>query len=137
MSICIDLDKSFTTAESLNVYNEGELTVIDRGDEKFDGIMVGWSRMIEVAHDMPAFGVSINDLTLKELKHGLWVEFAFGEVYESNGMPYEKLLIKVEKDFYGFNLIRYTAESGYTGRCFYYDLVNKNMDDFYDLLLKI
>ena len=137
MSICIDLDKSFTTAESLNVYNDGELTVIEKDDEKFDGIMVGWSRIVEGAHDMPAFGVSINNLTLKELNHGLWVEFVFGKKYESNGMPYEKLLINVQKDFYGFNLIRYTAESGYDGRCFYYDLVNKNMGDFYDLLLNI
>ena len=137
MSICIDLDKSFTAAESLNVYNEGELTVIEKTDEKFDDIILGWSHMIEGAHDMPAFGVSINDLTLKELRHGLWVEFVFGEEYESNGMPYKKLLINVQKGFYGFNLIRYTAERGYDGRCFYYDLVNKNMGDFYDLLLKI
>ena len=49
-------------------------------------------------------------------------------------MPFEKLLVQVGKEYYGFNLIRYTSERGYDGRCFYLDLVGKNMNDLYDLL---
>ena len=52
-------------------------------------------------------------------------------------MPFEKLLVEVGKEFYGFNIIRYTSERGYDGRCFYIDLVNKNMSDFYNILMDI
>ena len=76
----------------------------------------------------------MNSETLKVLKSGIWVEFDFGKVYESNGMPYEKLLINVQKSSYGFNLIRYNSQGGYYGRCFYYDLAGNTMDDFYDIL---
>ena len=86
---------------------------------------------------MPAYGVSLDKKTVKAMKNGLWVEFDFGKLTEYNGMPFEKLLVEVGKEFYGFNIIRYTSERGYDGRCFYIDLVNKNMSDFYNILMDI
>ena len=92
--------------------------------------------MIFGAHEMPAYGVSLNDETTKAMKSGVWAEFSFGRELSSGGMPYEKLLINVEPEWTGFNLIRYTAKHGYDGRCFYYDLVSKDMSSFYDCLTK-
>ena len=97
----------------------------------------GFKEMIDGAHEMPAFGVSINNLTMEARSEGLWVEFAFDKTYESNGMPYEKLLIEVRQGYQGFNINRYNSQYGYDGRCFYYDLVNKNMDNFYNILINI
>ena len=71
------------------------------------------------------------------MKKGLWVEFSFEKVLECNGMPFEKILVSVLKDSQGVNLIRYNTNCGYDGRCFYLDLIGKNMGNFYDLLLNL
>ena len=137
MNIATELCDVFDNAEKINVYNEGNITVYNSGDSSFNKILVGWKAMIENAHEMPAFGVSLDRETRKAMNGGEWVEFVFGKTYESNGMPYEKLLVNVNKSWQGFNLIRYNSKGGYDGRCFYYDLVGKNMADFCDILLNL
>lgn len=132
-----EINGVFEYAETINVYNDGAKVSYGAGDGEYKNILKCWNELIEGAHDMPAFGVSIDRYTVEEMKKGLWVEFDFGKELEHNGMPFEKLLIEVKKDNYGFNLIRYNAKSGYEGRCFYFDLVGKNMSNFYDMLLKI
>ena len=137
MSISVDLEKAFDVAENINVYNEVVITTYAAGSKQYSDILTCWTDMIGCVHLMPAYGVSLNDLTMQAMQSGLWVEFDFGKQLESGGMPYEKLLIQVAKGFYGFNLIRYNSVGGYDGRCFYYDLNGKSMNDLYDLLLKL
>ena len=137
MCIAVELYEAFDFAEKINVYNDGEISFYCAGEEKFEKILIGWKTMIEDAHEMPAFGVSLNSETLKAIKSGVWVEFVFDKIYESNGMPYEKLLINAERGKQGFNLIRYNSNGGYDGRCFYYDLIGKDMSNFYDILLNL
>lgn len=134
MSITVELYEAFDYSDVINVYDEGSVVSYGKGEDRFEEILSGFKTLIDGAHDMPAFGVSINSLTTKEMQKGLWVEFGFDRQYKSNGMPYEKLLINVQKSFAGFNIVRYNADSGYDGRCFYYDLVNKDMSDFYNIL---
>ena len=92
--------------------------------------------MCEKSYFSPAFGVSINQYTLNELKKGLWLEMEYSEPKEFAEMPYEKLLINFQPDFYGFNIIRYNINGGYDGRCYYLNL-NGNSTNFYNTLLKI
>lgn len=134
MSITVELYEAFDYSDVINVYDEGSVVSYGKGEDRFEEILSGFKTLIDGAHDMPAFGVSINSLTTKEMQKGLWVEFGFDRQYKSNGMPYEKLLVNVQKSFAGFNIVRYNADSGYDGRCFYYDLVNKDMSDFYNIL---
>lgn len=134
MSITVELYEAFDYSDVINVYDEGSVVSYGKGEDRFEEILSGFKTLIDGAHDMPAFGVSINSLTTKEMQKGLWVEFGFDQQYKSNGMPYERLLINVQKSFAGFNIVRYNADSGYDGRCFYYDLVNKDMSDFYNIL---
>lgn len=131
----MEIFEVFETAEKITVYNQGEITDYSAGSKPYGEIIRCWYSMTEGAHNMPAYGVSLDWETVEAMKSGLWVEFDFGKLHEINGLPFEKLLIEVEKDFYGFNLIRYTTERGYDGRCFYFDLNGKNMDSLYDLLL--
>ena len=137
MVIMEEINEAFDYAEVINVYNNGTKTEYSSGGDEYSKILTCWNEMISGAHDMPAFGVSLDHYTKEEMKKGLWVEFEFGKVLECNGMPFEKLLIAVAKESQGFNLIRYNAESGYDGRCFYLDLFGKNMANLYDLLLKL
>ena len=132
-----EINEAFDYAEIINVYNGGVKTAYSSGGEEYNKILACWNEMINGAHDMPAFGVSLDSYTKAEMKKGLWVEFEFGKVLECNGMPFEKLLVAVEKGSQGFNLIRYNSDCGYDGRCFYLDLFGKNMDNLYDLLLNL
>lgn len=132
-----EISEIFGYTEKINVHNEGEIITYCSDDAQFKEIMTCWNAMIDGSHDMPAFGVSLNDMTVKALTEDLWIEFEFGKVLECNGMPFEKLLVQVEKDYSGFNLIRYLKKAGYDGRCFYLDLVNKNMSDLYNLLINL
>ena len=130
----IELHEVFNRTENINVYNDGKTVTYSKQNEEYKRILVSWYDMIDGAHQMPAYGVSLNRETVKAMKEGLWLEFEFGKIYESGGMPYEKLLINVQSGHSGFNLIRYNSKAGYDGRCFYYDLINKNMADLYCLL---
>lgn len=132
-----ELDEIFDEAEEIVIYNNDVKTSYKAGSPKYTQILECWNETISSAHQMPALGVSIDDYTRKELKSGLWIEFCFNTVYECCGMPFEKLLIGVQKEYYGFNLIRYNTEYGYDGRCYYLDLFGKNTNDLYDLLLNI
>ena len=134
MYIDIELYEVFNCAENINVYDGGKILTYSAQDEEYKRILASWYEMIDGAHQMPAYGVSLNRETVVAMKEGLWLEFEFGKIYESDGMPYKKLLINVQSGFSGFNLIRYNAKTGYDGRCFYYDLINKNMANLHDLL---
>lgn len=137
MIVMEEIYNVFDSATEINVYNEGVKVSYSAGGKEYEDILEQWNNMIDGAHQMPAFGVSINDLTLKEMEKGLWVEFCFDKQAECCGLPFEKLLVNVNKEYYGFNLIRYNSNCGYDGRCFYLDLVGKNMDELYDLLMKL
>lgn len=132
-----EVSEVFCYSENITIYQDGVSCEYVCGSDGYKQTLDGWLNLLEGSHQMPAFGVSINALTLKEREKGLWVEFGFKKEYEVSGLPFEKLLIEVNPDYYGFNIIRFTSDRGYDGRCFYIDLVNKNMADFYDILLKI
>lgn len=132
-----EINNAFKSAKEINVYKEGVKTTYSLGSEEYKKILSSFYETIEGSHEMPAYGVSLNRDTVKALQSGLWTEFVFGKKMECNGMPFEKLLISVGKEHYGFNIIRYTTKFGYDGRCFYLDLVGKNMNNFYDILLKL
>ena len=70
---------------------------------------------------MPALGVSIDNSTRQELKNGLWIKFDFNKVCENYDMPFESLLIKLEDQSYGLNIIR-KYENKYEGRVYYINL---------------
>ncbi len=137
MLVMEEIYEVFDCADIINVYNDGTKTVYSSGGKEYNKILACWNEMVSGAHDMPAFGVSLDSYIKEEMKKGLWVEFDFKKVLECNGMPFERLLISVEKDSQGFNLIRYNSDVGYDGRCFYLDLVGENMGKFHELLLNL
>ena len=136
MTMQIELEKITDYAQNVSVIIDGSTAVYAVGSDRFNEICAEWNAMTGGAHEMPAFGVSLHREPVKEINRGVWVEFDFAESMEANGMPFEKLLVAVRPENCGFNIIRYTAKHGYDGRCFYYDLVGKNMINFYDCITK-
>lgn len=137
MIIINEIYEAFDRVEKVQVYNDNKICAYNSPQAQYQEILELWNKMLEGSHPMPAFGVSINAYTVREKESGLWIEFIFSECMKCCGMPFEKLLIAVNKDYYGFNLIRYTEEHGYDGRCFYIDLAGKNMNEIYNYLLNI
>lgn len=125
------LTDTFFEAEKYFIYYNGEKQEINANH-----IFPELKKMCEKSYFSPAFGVSINQYTLNELKKGLWLEMEYSEPKEFAEMPYEKLLINFQPDFYGFNIIRYNSNGGYDGRCYYLNL-NGSSTNFYNTLLKI
>ena len=120
----------FSEVKMVEVYKDNQvLEMTSEDQQKFDEL---FCNAIEGARQMPAFGVSIDELTKEEIKSGLWVKFVFEKTMVKSDMPFDELLIKISKDCYGFNIIR--GNNGkYDGRCFYLDL-DKSMNEVYDFL---
>lgn len=129
-----ELNSLIYTAESINVYTEGKAVNYRQGAEEYRVVMDGWKNLTYSAYEMPAFGVALNNETIEEMKRGRWVEFCFNTTVSHNGMPFEKLLFELHFGYSGFNLVRYSGLQGYSGRCFYISLIDKNMDDFVNLI---
>lgn len=122
-------------ASSTIVYCDGEKNNFNREDDKFNEIISNFLKLLENSYEMPAFSVALNEETLQQLSSSLWIEFCFDKTFYHSDMPYTKLLIKVEKDASGFNLIRFHGT--YEGRCYYINLTSSNMTSFYDYLLTL
>ena len=91
------------------------------------------NNMLENSHTMPAFGVSIHSETLKALQSGVWLKLQYNGTQTIDEMSFDELLIEVNPDFNGFNIIR--GNRGiYEGRCFYIDLIDTTMQPLYDVL---
>ena len=89
--------------------------------------------MLQDSHTMPAFGVSIHTETLNAIKNGVWLKLQYNGTQNVDDMPFDELLIEVNPEFSGFNIIR--GNKGiYDGRCFYIDLDNTTMQPLNDYI---
>lgn len=124
------------SCSQIKIYNDGKCATIDKTCDGYEAIIVAWGKMTEKAIEMPAFGVSLNSYTLEQLKRGLWVEFVFEKETYHCEMPFLKLLVNIVSDYKGFNIIRYTKEDGYFGRCYYLQLAT-DMSEFEKIVRNI
>ena len=86
--VIMEIQNVFTEAEEINVYNEGVKVTYSSENDNYKKILECWNNTIENSYQMPAFGVSINNYTVEEMKHGLWVEFCFGKQIEHSQLLY-------------------------------------------------
>lgn len=117
--------------ERVNIYSNGEMIYFDANSEIAKEIFEVYADMLDGYHETPSLGVALNDEVKEETKSGLWVEFEYDNYYDHNGMAYTKLLMRLEPDCSGYNLIRYD-NGKYEGRCFYISLMNKNTTLLYN-----
>ena len=124
-------------ADRIVLYTDGTEKIFSRQDTEFLDIVEAWETITQGAHQMPAFGVSIDRLTREEMKSGNWLEFFFAEKYESNGLPFDSLLFVVRAEYKGINLVRRDENGLYQGRCIYIDLNGRDMSALAAVLEKI
>ena len=100
--------------------------------QDIDKINIIISDMLEGSHEMPAFGVSLDNETRMAKQSGTWIELIYDKTYTHLDMPFDKLLIEVNPEFSGFNIIRH-HNGEYSGRCYYINL-DGNMQELYNYL---
>lgn len=125
------IQECLTSADSIQIIKDGVLVECEE-----NRINEELSLMLENSRDMPAFSVSIHIDTIKEIMRGCWLKLQYRETKAVNDMHFDELLIKVEQNVNGFNVIR--GNKGiYEGRCYYIDLDNKSMNGLYNYISKL
>lgn len=131
-----ELTDAVQTAGRIIVIADGREHCFEKGDAAFRAIIKAWNEMTATAIRMPAFGVSIDELTRREMKQGLWTEFRYEKETSCAGMAFDRLLVCVKEEFRGFNVVRHVQEK-YQGRCFYVDLSGGDMSGFAAAVKKV
>lgn len=124
-----ELTDAVQIAGRIIVIADGREHCFEKGDAAFRAIIKAWNEMTATAIRMPAFGVSIDELTRREMKQGLWTEFRYEKETSCAGMAFDRLLVCVKEEFRGFNVVRH-VQGKYQGRCFYVDLSGGDMSGF-------
>ena len=120
----------------VNIYQNGKIKRLNFNDESFCGVISQFKKFFDNTREMPAFGVALHDETINNIQSGVWVELEFDGIYKHNEMAFEKLLIQVQNDYSGFNIIRF-YNGKYEGRCFYFDIIKGDMSLLYAYILNM
>ncbi len=126
----------FTNSNRITLYKNGKSKTFEKDSQEYTEILDAFLEMIRDSNEMPAFGVSLHDLTLKAMQAGVWIKFQFPEQMEHSEMPFNGLLVQVDSTFQGFNIIR-EVDGQYSGRCYYLDLNGGTMDGLSNACEKI
>ena len=129
------LSQNFENSKLIIVTIDNVETYLNKGDDKYELILKSLESVANNAKEMPALGVGLNDEIREQKQSGKWIELVFDGVQMHNEMPYEALLIEVQKDWRGFNLIR-KNNGVYEGRCFYLELEG-SMEELYNAVASL
>lgn len=127
------LPDCLSEANMVKAYQNGQ--EISMEAEQHSQFLAYFNAAISDCREAPAFCVSLHDNTMKEFETGIWIKFIFSETQVAQGMPFDSLLMHIEKDSSGVNLMRGNQDV-YNGRCFYLDLQH-NFNELYDYLLSL
>lgn len=122
-----NLTDCFKDADNINVMLEGITKNFKRGEKEYKLIIDTLYKITLHSHEMPAFGVSLDNLTRDDMKNGSWIELCFNQTMSHEAMTFDSLLMRIENNHFGFNLIR-KNNNKYDGRCFYLSLDNSTKE---------
>lgn len=129
------LSNYLSTPNQIIVYQDNVSNIYENGSNQFSDIINEIYNLTIDSHEMPAFSVSLDHETRQAMQEGIWIELIYNSTHSHNEMPFDSLLIQVNPDYTGFNIIR-KHQDKYEGRCFYID-TNKNMSSLYQKILNI
>ena len=101
----------------------GKTSKITKNEQKFEKIYEKLKEIFEKSKIMPAFSVSLHDLTKEDMRTHAWIKLNFTSTQSVNELAFEALTFRLD-DCYGTNLIRQT-DGKFQGRCIYLDFFEK------------
>ncbi len=124
-----NVQQYLTSSEQAYIVVDNKYNKVDDLDE-LNNVL---NDMLNNSRTMPAFGVSIHTETLQAIKQGVWLKLQYNGTQYVDDMPFDELIIEVNPEFSGFNIIR--GNKGiYDGRCYYIDLDNTTMQPLYNFV---
>lgn len=132
----VTVQEIFDEVQQIDIYDNGSNIKLLPAQMGYKLVINAFKNLLAGARQMPAFGVSLDNETRAAMSEGLWVEFDFGKQLWYSQMSFEKLLVQVVSSYSGFNVIRYNADGGYHGRCYYFAL-DGDMSNFYNILKSV
>lgn len=129
------INSAFDDCQKIIIYDNGKQKEFAKDTKEYDKILQLWQIAVNSGYEMPAYGVSLDKETRKDLESGFYMEFIFDETKTHNEMPYDALLIKLMQNQGGYQLIR-LHDGIYEGRCFYIN-INEINNDLYDYINSI
>lgn len=128
----LTINNFFEKAKSITIFKNGKSRIFKENEKEFKNIIQQFTEQTQNSVEMPAYAVSLHNETIKAINDGLWIQFNFEQEKTHREMPFDALLININKDYCGVNIIRHYKDK-YEGRCFYLNLDN-NLNDFYKFL---
>lgn len=104
------------------IYNSEILEITEEDKSKIQAEIV---KYLENSYDSPALAVTFPEFYKEMLKDGYFLNFKFGKTIEFNGMPFNEITIKVDRDMFGFNIFR-GNDGVFQGRCIYINTENSS-----------
>lgn len=139
------LGDSMPRYEQINDYFHKSTSVITHVDgisrehesdsQEYKNILSMLDTLCENSRDLPALGVSLHNETKEALGNGVWLELIYSDTLYHNEMPFDSLLINVQPNYMGFDLIR-GMRGKYEGRCFHLS-INGYITPLYDLIVSM
>lgn len=120
-----DISEVFEACSSIEVIRSGMSVTYNCDSPVRAKILKALSVMNEKGYEMPALGVSLDRLTKTEMKTGVWLKLNYDEVCSHFGMTFDCLVIGVQEEYCGYNIIR-GLDGKYEGRVYYYNLSDGN-----------
>ena len=129
-----NLEEVFADSYQIDLLINNEKYEYDNNNQEYYKILVLFDEMLSGSREVPALGVSLDNETRKAIKNGVWLEFNYDITRYNNDLPFDSLLIEVNQNYGGFNIIR-KYNNKYEGRCFYINLENNSkMNKLYNYL---
>ena len=92
--------------------------------------------ILKDSYSIPALGVSIHTETIMQMQKGVWIKLQYNGTQWLDNMNFDELLIEVNPEFMGFNIIRGNVGI-YEGRCYYINLTNTDMAELYNYCIAL
>lgn len=124
------IENIFTQESNVVIYKDNQ--VVELTVEEKSALEDLFLNVFENAIQSPSFAVCINEMVQKDIQQGYWIKFVYEDTQIKDEMPYDELLIHIEKDNSNVNIMR-GNDGIFEGRCFHYDLEN-NMNKIYNFI---
>lgn len=98
------------------VYFNGKEQTID--NPQFKQVL---TEVCDKAYFSPALAIAKNADVYTRIRKGIWLELRYNSMQNYADMEFDRLLIEIKPNMYGFNIIRGIGDL-YEGRCYYLNL---------------
>jgi len=128
-----NLQEYVKSCNKIEIIIDNQSRLFDKNSDNFNNISNTLYNLLSTAHEMPAYAVSLDSDTKEAIKQDCWIKLIYNNTMWYNDMNFDCLLINVNKEDQGFNIIR-GNNNIYEGRCYYIALIENDMTELFNTI---